>query len=636
VGDRELIPSDFQDIGDSDSSREEIIAAIRRLIGDDETVQADAHPATPKAQAEEESLEGEAANQIIDHIAPVLSGDAAETPAAEDEDILDLTLELGGLEIVEDEVAPAIEVAEVTDVLELEEVDQVSGPSGDFGVSLLELLAELSPCTEERLFIVALTRDLRGSEDWSLLELKETLHDFVRQLAEQGLVTIHEQEITIIKRGIEHPVGGGSIGAEASPQAEEVAPEPVVEVTSPLMASEPPATLPMVLGAPEATPPQLPHWASARLDRAYAVLRAGQTLGSTTPPAEPLQFQTAPQPGTIAPEAAEKHTVEPEPISMASPMPSPEVEAETHAATDAVSHAAGLNANLQPAMVEPDRLDPMANAGEILPVETSSLVKALRRKAPGNEFGDLESASEPTKFDWAEQDPQAKSNQVRGWLAENVPRRMKAYVPVEVEVRLSPSISDELVEGSMETGQKETQQIQVARAMSLRLSAPKGGFTIQSQSPETQWAWRNKEKKSEEDLAAWQFTLTPTRRGTNALTLAFSYKEVGPDGVVADGALPDKVLDIVVGINRGKLFARAAVWSFTLVLGAALGVYLQSAGTKKSLDALRIDAVTIEAFNEAGTKANDLYESFYSSAEHYGVKGWNYLKRLWGEADSKQ
>ncbi len=148
--------------------------------------------------------------------------------------------------------------------------------------------------------------------------------------------------------------------------------------------------------------------------------------------------------------------------------------------------------------------------------------------------------------------------------------------------------------------------------------------------------WSNREKQSEEDFAAWQFTLTPTRRGPNVLRLTFSYKEIGPNGRVADSTLPDKVLDVVVKTNLGKFCARAAVWSLTLVLGAALGVYLQSVELKKSFDALGIDDATIEAFNEAGTKANELYGSFYDGAEHYGGEGWNYLKRLWGETDSKQ
>src|SRR5680860_1151424 len=99
---------------------EEILASIRRIITDDEAGQAKAQHATRQAQSDDD--EGEADSQIIDDIARVLSG-GAEAPANEEEEILDLTSELGGLEIVEDDDGDAVfEVDEVVEVLELEEV----------------------------------------------------------------------------------------------------------------------------------------------------------------------------------------------------------------------------------------------------------------------------------------------------------------------------------------------------------------------------------------------------------------------------------------------------------------------------------------------------------------------------------
>ena len=101
---------------------EEILASIRRIITDDEAGQARAQKTAPRAQTEDESLEGEADSQIIDDIARVLSGSAAQTPAEEEEEILDLTAELGGLELVEDEGAVEEEVVEITEVTEIAEV----------------------------------------------------------------------------------------------------------------------------------------------------------------------------------------------------------------------------------------------------------------------------------------------------------------------------------------------------------------------------------------------------------------------------------------------------------------------------------------------------------------------------------
>ena len=81
---------------------EEILASIRRIISDDESSSA-RKPTTSASHQDEEGLEvaeGEADDRIISDIARVLSGG---TPAAEEEeDILDLTAELGGLEPVEE------------------------------------------------------------------------------------------------------------------------------------------------------------------------------------------------------------------------------------------------------------------------------------------------------------------------------------------------------------------------------------------------------------------------------------------------------------------------------------------------------------------------------------------------------
>jgi len=80
---------------------EEILASIRRIISDDGSSSAQPSPASASQQGDEsgEAHEGEADERIISDIARVLSDTA---PAVEDdEDILDLTAELGGSETVE-------------------------------------------------------------------------------------------------------------------------------------------------------------------------------------------------------------------------------------------------------------------------------------------------------------------------------------------------------------------------------------------------------------------------------------------------------------------------------------------------------------------------------------------------------
>src|SRR5262245_28011614 len=98
---------------------EEILASIRRIISDDESNSAKLS-AAPQSQHDNEALElsegeaeGEADDKIINDIARVLSGGApAHEAVEEEEDILDLTAELGGLEPVEEEVQAVELVAE--------------------------------------------------------------------------------------------------------------------------------------------------------------------------------------------------------------------------------------------------------------------------------------------------------------------------------------------------------------------------------------------------------------------------------------------------------------------------------------------------------------------------------------------
>ena len=100
---------------------EEILASIRRIISDDETNAARPRPASARQQEDEtaETVEGEADDAIINDIARVLSESA---PKVEDEeDILDLTAELGGAEIVEEVLFEEVVLEEVAEPIEMQQ-----------------------------------------------------------------------------------------------------------------------------------------------------------------------------------------------------------------------------------------------------------------------------------------------------------------------------------------------------------------------------------------------------------------------------------------------------------------------------------------------------------------------------------
>ena len=242
---------------------EEILSSIRRIITDDDKVEAGTESAAPAAaqapQAQQgEEVGGEADSQTIDDIARVLSGGAAEVD--EEEEILDLASELGGLELVE-----VVEEGEPAEELELvEEVEplEVEAPAPEF-VAEAEVPIEVAP-----------------------------LSPSAEELAEEAP----------LEMGLE---------MEMSPQVE-VPQAPAAEA-----------------------PPSASQAAASDLERAIAALKAGQVPTSSSPEAEPFQFQATPEPTSMPglepmPEATASPEFTPEPIPMAIPMEAPEPEAETH------------------------------------------------------------------------------------------------------------------------------------------------------------------------------------------------------------------------------------------------------------------------------------------------------------------
>src|SRR5262245_1654080 len=109
---------------------EEILASIRRIISDDETNAARARPASAQQQEDEtaETVEIEADDAIINDIADdAIINDIARVlsesaPKVEDEeDILDLTAELGGAEVVEEVLLEEVVLEEVAEPIEMQQ-----------------------------------------------------------------------------------------------------------------------------------------------------------------------------------------------------------------------------------------------------------------------------------------------------------------------------------------------------------------------------------------------------------------------------------------------------------------------------------------------------------------------------------
>lgn len=210
---------------------------------------------------------------------------------------------------------------------------------------------------------------------------------------------------------------------------------------------------------------------------------------------------------------------------------------------------------------------------------------------PPAPYGNTGYASAPPPMAPQSMSPQAMSQQTRpparagqrqarstkaatelGQLAENIPRRMRVGATERVEIRLAKASAKAVAEGLEGGGQAWVHQVTVAKAMSVRLRAPEGGFFIETASPETQWIESTLGFDSD-DYASWRFLITPQSRGWTRLQIIVSARTIGADGVAAETALPDQVVEVKVATNYKRTFARWTGWVLAAVIGGALAKF---------------------------------------------------------------
>lgn len=159
-----------------------------------------------------------------------------------------------------------------------------------------------------------------------------------------------------------------------------------------------------------------------------------------------------------------------------------------------------------------------------------------------------------------------------GQLAENIPRGMRVGKTERVEVRIAKAAAKAITEGLEGGGVAWRHEVTITQAMSVRLRAPDGGFFIETVSPETQWI-ENQLGFASDDFASWRFLVTPQSRGWTRLQIVVSARTIGADGMAAETALPDQVVDVKVRTNYKRSFVRWLGWIIAAVAGGALAKF---------------------------------------------------------------
>lgn len=268
---------------------------------------------------------------------------------------------------------------------------------------------------------------------------------------------------------------------------------------------------------------------------------------AATPPVPPPGQRTAPPPGAFPPVSTGQGGMPPGPgAGPAMQPPAAPPWAET------------ANAPLPPGQLAPRPRGSAAGAGA--PVRTQPPMAPQ----PG-----------------AAADPRRRAGPVvqSGQLVENIPRSMRAGITMIVEARLAKAEVKAIAEGLQGGGVVHRHEVLVSKAMTVRLRAPEGGFTIETASPETQWI-ENVLGIMADDYASWRWAITPLQRGKRRLQLVVSARTVGADGLTAETALPDQVIEVKVGINYGQT---AKQWGGFVAAAVAGGVLARFGETAASL-----------------------------------------------------
>jgi neural Wiskott-Aldrich syndrome protein len=156
-------------------------------------------------------------------------------------------------------------------------------------------------------------------------------------------------------------------------------------------------------------------------------------------------------------------------------------------------------------------------------------------------------------------------------LVETIPRRMRLGKASSAQVRISRDKIDGLILLLLSgRGMAHRPDAFITRALSVRLRAPDGGFAIEPASPETQWV-EAAAGLQQDEFVSWRWTVTPQRRGRGRLLLLVTARTVGRDGVAAETAPPDRVIEVTVTGGRLRSMLRWSGLLIALFLGVALG-----------------------------------------------------------------
>jgi hypothetical protein len=165
----------------------------------------------------------------------------------------------------------------------------------------------------------------------------------------------------------------------------------------------------------------------------------------------------------------------------------------------------------------------------------------------------------------------------KGRLVESIPRAMSACKASKAEVRITRAQMNEISNEFDNLSSSHVHELAVTEAMTVQLRAPGGSFHIENLSPQTQWIDRNQRHVDDADFGVWRWNVTPTKSGKARLQLVISARTVDDDGTIHIADIPDKIINIAVRRDHGRLMKKAGIISLVALTGLVLGKFGETA-----------------------------------------------------------
>ena len=163
---------------------------------------------------------------------------------------------------------------------------------------------------------------------------------------------------------------------------------------------------------------------------------------------------------------------------------------------------------------------------------------------------------------------QPKPGQPR--LGKTAARRLRVGEPEVVEVRIARQEIEAINGGSQARPSSSPRDFVVSKAMTMRLRAPQGTFTIEPASPETQWI-ENRVGLVTDEYIIWRWTVTPKLKGARALQVVANYRTVMSDGLATETPLPEEIIEVRVRSRPVNVVGYGLVLIAGIAAGLAIG-----------------------------------------------------------------